>query len=172
MSHLVPRFLVFIHLRFPVTFDIPPVTFLYLGSPLFLILGFMPSVFDILCSESTRCISVRGPFREPPSNIKSRFYVFVFDPNGGITPFCRGRLLCPGCLKSVVIMSSLRRMWTLSLFVTSVHPPFSGGISNSGLLLCCISNYVCSLVSSLWFGKFVVSGSATSGHHHFRALIS
>jgi hypothetical protein len=40
---------------------------------------FMLSASDTPCFlKSTRRIPVRGPFREPPSNIKSRFYDFVF----------------------------------------------------------------------------------------------
>ena len=66
------------------TFDIPQLPSFVLGFSLFSILVFMPSAFDILYSESTRHIFVRRPFREPPSNIKSRFYVFVFGSYGGI----------------------------------------------------------------------------------------
>lgn len=46
-------------------------------------------------------------------------------------------------------------------------------------MLCYLGIYVLWIELSMlrildlfWVGKFVVSGSATAGHHHFRALIS
>ena len=54
---------------------------------------------------------VRGPFREPPSNIKSRFYVFVLNPTVGITfvawrSFSSVPIVCNRCHQCRVLLNA------------------------------------------------------------------
>jgi hypothetical protein len=125
----------------------------------------------------------QGALREPPSNIKSRFS--SSDPAMDQSSSRDGRFLSPVCL-SRLSSSRVSAECGPQRFRIYLVPPiprsFVSLVVSSGSIFMFIAYHVLELhqlriyvslslgFSScvfVWYGKFVVSGSATAGHHHF-----